>query len=324
MNNAFELIPLTVEARGEVITSNVAEFRELVRNALGNLNRSPETDEEFGQAEQDAKALKGAEERIMEAKDKALSDAEGLYQLLAELDETSVEIRSARLELEKQINLRKEEIKAQIVEESLAQFDLEPEVARQHFRGDVLNAIKGKRTLDSIRKAAEVFVLTRNAVILKSREKIAFYVKAHGNATVPDADTLELRNPDVVEAELKRRFDAAKAAEEKKRMEAELAAERKRNDEIRGPKIGSIPVGAAAKAQAAATPAPESAPLTLSNEVSPAEEWFSFQRAALEAFQPLKAAKAALQHPANIERAARFAAGVNAAWKQLKEEGVTA
>lgn len=57
----FSIIPLTIETRGEIVTNNLAEFRELVREALGNINRDLTTDEEFGQAELDVKALKAAE-----------------------------------------------------------------------------------------------------------------------------------------------------------------------------------------------------------------------------------------------------------------------
>lgn len=325
MNNCtFEVIPLVVEARGEVISSNVGEFRELVREALGNINRNPETDEEFGQAEMDVKALKSAEERISTAKEKALSDAETLYALLKELDETSEEIRISRLELERQINSRKEEIKAAIIEEALGKFDLPIEVAR-NFKAEVTAAIKGKRTIDSIRKTAEIFVLTRNALITKSREKIQSYIRAHGDATVPDAEDLELKAPDAVEIELKRRFQAAKAAEEKARIEEELRKEKAKNDELRGPKIGSIPTTGCQPAPAPQPAPPAKAPeLTLSNEVSEEEELSAFKRTALESFAPLKAAKGLLQHPANIERANAFAAAVNAAWKQLKGEGATA
>ena len=40
MKHAFELIPLTIEAEGKVIASNVGEFSEMVRGALENINSS--------------------------------------------------------------------------------------------------------------------------------------------------------------------------------------------------------------------------------------------------------------------------------------------
>lgn len=47
MKQAFQIIPLTVEARGDIITNNLPEFREFVREALGNINRDLKTDDDI-------------------------------------------------------------------------------------------------------------------------------------------------------------------------------------------------------------------------------------------------------------------------------------
>ena len=317
MKHAFELIPLTIEAEGKVIANNVAEFREMVRGALENINSSPSTDEEFGQAELDSKALKTAEERIAAAKDKALSDAADLYALLTELDETSEEIRACRLTLEKAVAQRKEEVKAELIAAAMDKLDCAPRLRQSIYGKSVAEAIKGKRTLDSMEKALEVIITVHNGCIAKNRASIASFEKAHGEDMTMDREELETKSPETVEAELRRRFEAKKATDERKRLEAEAAKAKAELEAakapanvtpIRGvlppdnlpkpPKIGSLPTGP-----------------------SPAAEWESWIVACKTTFGALKAAKESLKHEHNIRRAAILAEGVNAAWKAMQEAG---
>jgi hypothetical protein len=318
MNHTFELIPLTIETRGEVIASNVDEFREMIRAGLTNINRVLKTDEEFGQAELDVKALKGAEDLVKSAKEKALADAEQLNALFRALDETGEEIRSPRLELEKLIAARKEEVKAELITEYMGKLDCAARLRFPTFGRSVGDAVKGKRTLDSMRKALEVTVKTHNAMIEKSRTAIASFVRAHGSEIVMDREDLEVKSLDIVEAELRRRFEAKRAAEEQKRLQEEAA---KAKAEIaamkqeaaapdrpaapanvvpmvppKPPKIGGIPTGSKAPA------------------VTADAEWETFAKKVMEAFVPLRAAREGLTIQANKDRAEAFAQAVGAAW----------
>ena len=198
MNHTFELIPLIIETRGEVIASNVDEFRELVRGALADINRELKTDEEFGQAELDVKALKGAEDAVKAAKEKALADAEQLNALFRALDETGEEIRAPRLELEKLIAKRKEEVKTELVTEALGRLDCAPRLRASVFGRSLQDAIKGKRTLDSMRKALDVTVTTHNAMIGQCRIAIDTFTWEHGKELVLDAEDLEVKTLDQV------------------------------------------------------------------------------------------------------------------------------
>lgn len=330
MNHAFEIIPLTVEARGEIITNNLPEFRELVRAALGNINRDLRSDEDFGQAEKDVKALKNAEDAVREAALKAFDDQ--LKELVDGLNETAEEIRVPRLELEKLIAKRKEEVKSELVEEFLGTFDIDPKDARKHFLGGLQNAIKGKRTLESMRTALRVYATTQQAIITKNRGAIDTFEKGHGVEMTMDRRELELKSAEFVEGELRRRFEAKKAAEERKRLEAEAAnAKAEAQAAIREaeaakqpakpaplpapPKIGSIPVG---------VQKPEDPPAGNVVEFPQSEdaEWAAFKTAVFTSFGPLKAARELLKHHGNIARAAKFAHGVNAAWQAANEKEV--
>jgi hypothetical protein len=226
MNNTFTIIPLAIEARGEVIASNVDEVREMVRAALSNINRNLTTDEEFGQAELDVKALKGAEEDFTSAKEKALRDAESLYNLFAAIDATVEEIRKPRLELENLIKKRKEEVKSELIDEALETFDIDPRDARKMFLGGLQGVIKGKRTLDSMRRELRVYAATQQGIITANRKSIQTFENAHGQDLTMDRTELELKSSEYVTGELRRRFEAKKAADERKRLEEEAAKAR--------------------------------------------------------------------------------------------------
>lgn len=323
MNHTFELIPLTIETRGEVIASNVDEFRELVRGALANINRELRTDEEFGQAELDVKALKSAEDAVKAAKEKALADAEQLNALFRALDETGEEIRAPRLELEKLITKRKEEVKTELVTEALAKIDCAPRLRAGSFGRSLQEAIKGKRTLDSMRKALEVTVTTHNAMIGKCRVAIDTFTWEHGKELALDAEDLEVKSLDQVEAELRRRLEAIRAEEERKRLAAEAEkaraeAAQARREAAEASKPPLPPVASPAPRPAAPVepqPAPPAAEKPL--EIRAAAEWDDFKAKVVAAFAPVKAARAALRCPENQAKAQAFAEAVGQAWKEV-------
>lgn len=329
MNHPFTIIPLTIEARGEVISSNINEFRELVREALGTINRDLQTDEQFGQAELDAKALKEAEENVKSAKDKALADAESLHALFVAMDETSEEIRKARLDLETQIKKRKEEVKSEIVEEFLAAFDIDPTTARKHFLAGLQSNIKGKRTVESMRTACRVFQTTQQARIIEARASIERFVGKFGKDLVMDARDLELKGREAVEAELMRRHEAKQAADEAAKLKAEAdkakAEAAKANQALaEANKPPAAPVTSPPSNveqgpwKEAGTSVAVAEPVT-STEVHNQHidaEWKEFKAACLAAFVPLKTAREGLKHSKNIAKANIFANAINKVWKE--------
>lgn len=332
MNHAFTIIPLTIEARGEIITNNLPEFRELVLEALGNINRDLKTDEEFGQAELDVKALKAAEDAVRAAAIQAFD--EKLKELVAGLDATAEEIRAPRLELEKLISKRKDEVKTEIIEYHLEAFDIDPKDARKHYLEGLQNAIKGKRTVESMRTACRVYQTTQQAMIIKSRATVERFVGKFGADLVMDRRELELKNVETVEAELVRRIEAKKAAEELAKSQAEAAANaeaaKAKAALAEGNKPPAAPVNplpsnveqgpwkdsgdggtVVATAPVATTVAvPATGP-------SAAEEWAEFKTAVIAAFGPIKAARAGLKHAGNAAKAQVFANAVGAAWKEV-------
>ena len=334
---AFSIIPLTIEARGEIITNNLPEFRELVREALGNINRDLVTDEQFGQAELDVKALKEAEDAVRTAAVKAFDDQ--LKALVDGLNETAEEIRVPRLELEKIIAARKEAVKSEIVEEFLAAFDIEPKLARKHFLTGLQTQIKGKRTLESRRTACRGDQTTEQAMISKCREILASFEKAHGQDLISDRRDLELEKPDGLEAELRRRFEAKRAREEKARLEAEAAAAKAEAAKAQAalaeaskPPLGTSNIERPTSNVEVKTPTnveqgpwkQEGTSVAVAEPVTSTQlhnqgidaEWKEFKAACLAAFVPLKAARERLKHGKNIAKATIFSNAINKIWKE--------
>ena len=327
-----DIITLTIEAKGEIISSNFPAFAEQVREHLATFNRDLQTDDDFDQADKDAKAIAAAEAALKGAKEKALADAEQLNALFEQIDALTGDLSSARLDLTKQIAKRKEERKAEIVEAQLATFDIDASLARKTFLGGLQAAIKGKRTVESMETACRIFASTQQAQIVKCRGILDSFEKAHGPEMILDRRELEVSNPDALEAELRRRFEAKKAADEKKRLEEEAKAARAEADKLKAeaakgetpppvdkhnphnlpdpPKIGSISVGRAVP------------PLVLHAEATEDEEWVEMKQTVIAAFRMIKDHRERLIHDRNLDRIEEFGSGVNAIWEKINSKEV--
>src|SRR5690606_12186919 len=121
----------------------------------------------------------------------------------------------------KLIAKRKEEVKQELITDAMGRLICAPRLRASCFGRSLTEAIKGKRTLDSMRKALDVMVVNHNAMIEKARIAIDTFTWEHGKELAMDAEDLEVKGPDAVNAELRRRLDLLKAEEEKKRLAAE-------------------------------------------------------------------------------------------------------
>lgn len=329
MSEQLVIIPLNVSAKGEVLSSNLAEFRASVKTVLDSISLTPETDEEFGLAEQNVKMLKGAEDTVKAAKEKALKDAESLHEFFAALDESSEEIRQARLTLEKKIAREKEKIRNKLIDDALARLECAPHLRKKLFGGTMAESIKNKRTFKSIEAALDVAISGVNNTIIANRGIIREFIDAYGGTLVMDEDELETRSTIYVESELRRRLDAANAAKERARLaeEARKAREEAEQAKMELQEQGKPPVPPSPAAITMTAFEPESEPVQAKAPAhSPApvgeeEEWRQFKASVFDVFAQLREAREKLIHPANKSRVAYFAQAVNEAWKGCIAEG---
>jgi len=317
METTLQLIPLAIEAKASITKNNLPEFREMVRNAIAGINRDLQTDDDFATAKDDIKKLKQAEDAVRDAAVKIFD--EKIQAIHRELNETADEFRIPRLELAKLVEKRECEIKQEIIADGLNEIQCSARL-RPKFAPTLTDAIKGKRTLESMRSAVGVSVRLANEAISGSKTLLESFTKAHGeDLIVSDREELEIKSPDHLELELRRRFDAHKALIERRRLEEEAAkakaeleaAKKQAEPELKAqpaplptpPKIGSIPVGRA--------PQP-------TEEQTEAHEWLAVKETVMTAFAAIKERKGMLKHPANIERLTAFGQAVNQAWKECQ------
>lgn len=312
-NKPFEPLPLMIHVKGEVVSDNLDAFVECVNGWLAKVKKDLQTDEDFGQAEIDVKAMKAIETTVSESLEAALNEAKQVRELLSKAGDAAESVRKSRLALERQIKDQKEKVKAGIIADALASIERKARCSLNigaGYNGKLSDAAKSKRTVASLRQAVDAARIEIEANIDCCSVILANFEEEHGKALIMDAAELVHQNDQILIAELRRRVELHEADQKRKEAEAKLKAEEDRRK-----------AEESAKAEAekkAADPLPQvptqHASATRIGEPNEAAEWAEFTVAVKEAFEPLKGARKKLTHPENIDRAAKFAAAVGNAW----------
>ncbi|MFI8608540.1 YqaJ viral recombinase family protein [Pseudomonas sp. NPDC077649] len=165
IGRAPEMLPaIHVEVTGMVKHSNLDQFRKLAMEAIGNINTDLQDDQDFADAEKTVKWCADVETRLAATKDHILGQAQDIDAVIRTLDEVNEEARQVRLRLEKLVKNRKQEIRDKIVQDANEAFRKHTADLEAGFGGkirmpvvviDVASAIKGKKTIASLRDAAD-------------------------------------------------------------------------------------------------------------------------------------------------------------------------
>jgi putative phage-type endonuclease len=193
-----ETLPaLRIEVEGTVIASNLVAFRETAIAAVRAVKRDLITDQDFADAEMSVKWCKEVESRIEAAKAHALAQTASIDELFRALDAITDESRRVRLDLEKRVKFRKDEIRADIVRDAqralakhVAQLSAELAPYRvPDMATDFAGAIKGKRSIDAMHDAVDAALasakIAADSVARTMRANLAYY-----RATAADRDFL--------------------------------------------------------------------------------------------------------------------------------------
>lgn len=161
---APETLPaLRIEVTGAVTASNLADFKSTALHAIRSVNRDLKTDGDFADAAKAVKWCEDVESRIKAAKEHALSQTADIDALFKTLDDISAEARTVRLDLDKLVKRRKDEVREQAVmaaRRALVEHvdalstELSP-VRLQMPAVDFALAIKGLRTIASMQDALD-------------------------------------------------------------------------------------------------------------------------------------------------------------------------
>jgi hypothetical protein len=233
---------LRIELMGQVTASNLSEFKATALGAIRSVNRELSTDQHFADAKQAVKWCGEVESRIKAAKDHALSQTASIEELFRTLDDVSAEARAVRLDLEKLVTRREQEIKGELVAAAKLAYDQHETALRQECGAwqlltppDFGGAIKGKRSVDSMRDALDACLA--NAKITASEQ--ARTIRAALAALADESKGFEhlfrdslnfiMLPPDIVRQMARGRIAEHQAAEQ--RRAAELAEQER--DRIR-------------------------------------------------------------------------------------------
>lgn len=144
------------------LKDNLPEYEVALRDFIDNrLISKPETDQDFANLDLQIKALKGAEAALDASEEQALSQAEMLSAFKRQKDMLHKLTRDTRLAAEKLLDARKEQIKLEQVQRGQKEFaahmaSLNTRLGKPYMPtvpADFAGAIKGKRTVDSLRDA---------------------------------------------------------------------------------------------------------------------------------------------------------------------------
>ncbi|MCT6719471.1 YqaJ viral recombinase family protein [Acidovorax sp. K2F] len=231
-----ETLPaVSVRVDGQLaIVSNLPAFGAALRNFIDRIPTAPSTDQEFADTEAACKALKQTEDALEAAESNALAQLADVDTMRRFFADYRALARTTRLQREKLVALRKEEIRGEIVAGGIAA--LREHIASLNTRlgkpympqvpADFNGVIKGKRTVDSLRGAVndELARAKIEASAIADRIQINLgtmreLASAHA-FLFADTATIVLKQPEDLTMLVKARVAEHQAAEQT-RLEAE-------------------------------------------------------------------------------------------------------
>lgn len=255
----IELPAVSVQIAGTLnVLSNLPDFEERARAFIAKMNPAPETDQDFADAEVEVKALKNAEAQLDAAEDSALAQIAVVDQMRKHKAMLSELIRSTRLARERLVKDRKDFVRAQIQQTAQKAFTDHVAAINSRFGRpympviaiDVAGAMKGKKTMESLKNAASTEVARakieadRVAGIIDANLATLREKAGEHKFLFNDTGSLVLKDPEAVAAIVSQRIAeheneqrakaeaAAEAEREKIRREEQAKAEREAREKL--------------------------------------------------------------------------------------------
>lgn len=238
-----QLPSLLIEVKGEVTASNLSAFKEHAMDVFRGINTDLQTDSHFADAEKAVKWCKEVEGKLDASKEHALAQTASIDELFRAIDSIKEEARSKRLELEKLVKSRKEHIRAEIIAEGrnalaehVANINVSLKVPVQAPQADFAAAIKGKRTISSLRDAVDTLLAkakieaSQSADLIRANLQVLSDDAGEFKHLFADYAQLVTRETDYVKAIISLRIAEHEEAEQK-RLEAERARIREEEEQ---------------------------------------------------------------------------------------------
>lgn len=253
---------LRIEVTGMVTQSNLREFKTHALAVFEGINTDLQTDSDFANAEKTVKWCADIESRLDAAKQHALSQTASIDELFRAIDQIKEIARAKRLELDKLVRSRKDSIRAEIMAEGAKaltehHIKLAARIGASFFpvvKADFAGAMKGKRTIDSLRDAVATTLahakIAANELADRMHANLQTLRGSDHASLFPDAEALAVKPAEDVVLIMIGRIAKAKAEADRR---AEEARERiRREEEAKAQKVVAL---AAAEREATVAPA---------------------------------------------------------------------
>lgn len=227
----IEALPVvSVQVNGQIaIISNLDKFGSKLMAFIQDINKKPETDEDFANADAAVKTLEKAELALKQAEEQALSQTASVDELRKTVAMYGKQARDTRLMLEKLVKSRKETIRMEIMQEGLTKLSEHAGLLNKRLGAHYITAvadfngvIKGKKTVSSLRDAVDTELARAKIAANELADKIEINLNTlrdmAGEHSVLFADKAQIvlkANDDLVML-IKSRIADHLAAEEKK------------------------------------------------------------------------------------------------------------
>lgn len=153
---------ISYQMNGLSISSNLDVFKQAAEKMVEDAKLPIESDQDFANAEMRVKEFKKAEDKIKAVSAQVLGEIESVDKFTKDLAYIGEQIRQARLSTDKQVKSRKEEIKREIQQSAESEYvslvnsiNSELRVNIEIDSSPIANAMKGKKTVESLKDAAQ-------------------------------------------------------------------------------------------------------------------------------------------------------------------------
>lgn len=223
-------LPVVFDMRveGRLVACNIDQYKPAALAYIAAINTSLTTDQEFADAEADAKFCRESASKLKLAIEQALGQMGDINTAINTVREIAGAFDAKGLALEKLVKSEKDSRREAIVTDAIG--DLRKHVAALNQRlgesympgipADFGGAVKGKRNLDSMRDAVATELarakIAANETADRIQANMQALVAAGDHAAFPDAASLVLKAPDDLRAII-----AQRVAEAERKAEAD-------------------------------------------------------------------------------------------------------
>jgi hypothetical protein len=323
---------IQIRVSGAVISNNLEAVMAAILAKAEEINTNPQTDEEYGQAIEDVKAIEAIETGLKAVKRQIDDDMGDVGKVKRAIDEGLQILAKIRLATSKNIEKGKEEKKAGMVSAAFGQIVNGRSGASSEYlkiKTALAESIKKLRTLTSINRTLETEVgiwidrLNLHAGIIQE------FIDQHGAVMIPDRPQLEMLETEVLKLTIARRADSIRAIQERAKNEERLkviqAEEAQKRAEVEA-KLKQVQTQEQPQQQSAEPVRQDISQWSedwkdkkdATASESREEEWSRFMADLKAAFGAVKAARLRLSHEVNKQKALAMAMAFNQAFESNK------